>query len=293
MTPQLQQAIRLLQLSTLDLQQEIQEALESNPMLERQEEGEDFDNSDPLADNIEQKPASDIQEPSYQQESATTVDNLEEGEWNDRIPNELPVDTAWEDVYQTSASSLPSNDDDEWDFTTRTSAGESLQSHLLWQLNLAPMSDTDRLIGVTLIDCINTQGYLDETLEEILEAFDPELDIELDEIEAVLHRIQQFEPAGIGARNLGECLLLQLRQLPATTPWLEDAKRLVTDYIDLLGARDYSQLMRRMKLKEDELRQVIELCKALIRVRDRKLSPQNRNTLYPTSSCAKTTNAGS
>jgi RNA polymerase sigma-54 factor len=142
------------------------------------------------------------------------VDNLEEGDWNERIPNELPVDTAWEDVYQTSASSLPSNDDDEWDFTTRTSAGESLQSHLLWQLNLAPMSDTDRLIAVTLIDCINNQGYLDETLEEILEAFDPELDIELDEIEAVLHRIQQFEPAGIGARNLGECLLLQLRQLP-------------------------------------------------------------------------------
>ena len=231
MTPQLQQAIRLLQLSTLDLQQEIQEALESNPMLERQEEGEDFDNTDPLADNIEQKPTNDIneiQEPSYQ-ESAPTVDNLEDGEWNDRIPNELPVDTAWEDVYQTSASSLPSNDDDEWDFTTRTSAGESLQSHLLWQLNLAPMSDTDRLIGVTLIDCINNQGYLDETLEEILEAFDPELDIELDEIEAVLHRIQQFEPAGIGARNLSECLLLQLRQLPEKTLWLAEAKRLITD----------------------------------------------------------------
>ncbi|NMY10582.1 RNA polymerase factor sigma-54 [Pseudomonas veronii] len=262
MTPQLQQAIRLLQLSTLDLQQEIQEALESNPMLERQEEGDDFDNADPLADNIEQKPNSDVQEPSYQ-ETAPTVDNLEEGEWNERIPNELPVDTAWEDVYQTSASSLPSNDDDEWDFTTRTSAGESLQSHLLWQLNLAPMSDTDRLIAVTLIDCINNQGYLDETLEEILEAFDPELDIELDEIEAVLHRIQQFEPAGIGARNLSECLLLQLRQLPAKTPWLVEAQRLVTDYIDLLGSRDYSQLMRRMKLKEDDLRHIIELVQSL------------------------------
>ena len=191
------------------------------------------------------------------------MDNLEEGDWNERIPNELPVDTAWEDVYQTSASSLPSNDDDEWDFTTRTSAGESLQSHLLWQLNLAPMSDTDRLIAVTLIDCINNQGYLDETLEEILEAFDPELDVELDEIEAVLHRIQQFEPAGIGARNLSECLLLQLRQMPAKTLWLTEAKRLVTDFIDLLGSRDYSQLMRRMKLKEDELRQIIELVQSL------------------------------
>ncbi|WP_038614385.1 RNA polymerase factor sigma-54 [Pseudomonas alkylphenolica] len=262
MTPQLQQAIRLLQLSTLDLQQEIQEALESNPMLERQEEGDDFDNSDPMADNAESKPVAEVQDTSFQ-EATPTVDSLEDGEWNERIPNELPVDTAWEDIYQTSASSLPSNDDDEWDFTTRTSAGESLQSHLLWQLNLAPMSDTDRLIAVTLIDCINNQGYLDETLEEVCESFDPELDIELDEVEAVLHRIQQFEPAGIGARNLSECLLLQLRQLPASTPWMAEAQRLVRDYIDLLGSRDYSQLMRRMKLKEDELRQVIELVQSL------------------------------
>ncbi|WP_454254564.1 RNA polymerase factor sigma-54 [Pseudomonas sp. Marseille-Q8238] len=262
MTPQLQQAIRLLQLSTLDLQQEIQEALESNPMLERQEEGEDFDNSDPLADGEEQ-PRQVEQEPSYQETTTATVENLEEGEWHESIPNELPVDTAWEDVYQTSASSLPSNDDDEWDFTTRTSAGESLQTHLLWQLNLAPMSDTDRLIAVTLIDCINDQGYLEESLEEIVEAFDPEMDVELDEVEAVLRRIQHFEPAGVGARDLRECLLLQLRQHAADTPWLSEAQRLVSDHLDLLGSRDYSQLMRRMKLKEDELRQIIELIQSL------------------------------
>ncbi|MDZ5603398.1 RNA polymerase factor sigma-54 [Pseudomonas sp. RP23018S] len=262
MTPQLQQAIRLLQLSTLDLQQEIQEALESNPMLERQEEGEDFDNNDPMADNAENTPAAEPQDTSFQ-ETAATVENLEEGDWGERIPNELPVDTAWEDIYQTSASSLPSNDDDEWDFTTRTSAGESLQSHLLWQLNLVPMSDVDRMIAVTLIDSINPQGYLEDSLEEICAGFDPELDIELDEVHAVLHRIQQFEPAGVGAASLGECLLLQLRQLPASTPWMAEAQRLVSDFIDLLGGRDYSQLMRRMKLKEDELRQVIELVQTL------------------------------
>ena len=264
MTPQLQQAIRLLQLSTLDLQQEIQEALESNPMLERQEEGEDFDNADPMADNAEHAQAASAPEQPDHQETAPTVDSLDEGDWGERIPNELPVDTSWEDIYQTSASSLPSNsDDDEWDFTTRTSAGESLQEHLLWQLNLAPMSDTDRLIAVTLIDCINNQGYLEESLEEVLEAFDPELDIELDEVEAVLHRIQQFEPAGVGARDLRECLLLQLRQLDSATPWLSEAKRLTSDYLDLLGSRDYNQLIRRLKLKEDELRQVIELIQSL------------------------------
>ena len=267
MTPQLQQAIRLLQLSTLDLQQEIQEALDSNPMLEREEDGDDFDNSDPMAESIERKSESSQNEQSepdnHFEEPINTVENLEEGDWGERIPNELPVDTAWEDIYQTSASSLPSSDDDEWDFTTRTSSGESLQSLLLWQLNLAPMSDTDRLIATTLIDCINPQGYLDETLEEVLESFDPELEIELDEIEVVLRRIQQFEPAGIGARDLRECLLLQLRQLPERTPWLAEAMRLVSDHLDTLGGRDYSLLMRRLKLKEDELRQVIDLIQTL------------------------------
>ena len=267
MTPQLQQAIRLLQLSTLDLQQEIQEALDSNPMLEREEDGDDFDTSDPMAESVEKKTesaATEQTEPdNHYDEPTHTVENLEDSDWGDRIPDELPVDTAWEDIYQTSASSLPSNDDDEWDFTTRTSSGESLQSHLLWQLNLAPMSDTDRLIAVTLIDCINPQGYLDEALEEVLDSFDPELDIELDEIEVVLRRIQQFEPAGVGARNLRECLLLQLRQLPERTPWLSEAVRLVSDHLDILGSRDYSLLMRRMKLKEDELRQVIDLIQTL------------------------------
>ena len=105
MTPQLQQAIRLLQLSTLDLQLEIQEALESNPMLERQEDGDDFDNDDPLADKSED--ANSAQQEQAAPEPSNTVDNLDEGEWNERIPNELPVDTSWDDIYQTSASSLP------------------------------------------------------------------------------------------------------------------------------------------------------------------------------------------
>ena len=134
MTPQLQQAIRLLQLSTLDLQQEIQEALESNPMLERQEDGDDFDGQDPLAEG-----GSSIAAPENLDRDP---ESLDADQWGERIPSELPVDTAWEDIYQTSASSLPVSDDDEWDFTARTSSGESLQSHLLWQLNLTPMSDS-------------------------------------------------------------------------------------------------------------------------------------------------------
>ncbi|RMW07239.1 RNA polymerase sigma-54 factor [Pseudomonas amygdali pv. tabaci] len=114
------------------------------------------------------------------------------------------------------------------------------------------LMDVCRLRDTPIVSFINK---LDRDIRDPIEL--------LDEIEAVLHRIQQFEPAGIGARNLSECLLLQLRQLPAKTPWLMEAQRLVTDYIDLLGSRDYGQLMRRMKLKEDELRQVIELVQSL------------------------------
>lgn len=265
MTPQLQQAIRLLQLSTLDLQQEIQEALESNPMLERQEEGEDYDNSDPMADGAESAAngTSSNSQDSFQESTTPNADTLDEDQWAERIPNELPVDTAWEDIYQTSASSLPSNDDDEWDFTSRTSAGESLQSHLLWQLNLAPMSDIDRLVALSIIDGINNDGYLEESLDDILASLDPELGVEMDEVEVVLRRVQQLEPAGVGARNLRECLLLQLRQMPSKIYLLTEALKLVSDHLDLLGSRDYSQLMRRMKLKEDELRETIELIQSL------------------------------
>jgi len=252
MTPQLQQAIRLLQLSTLDLQQEIQEALESNPMLERQEEGEDFDQSEASSEGDESSGAGNL-ETTFKETSVAVNEMADDSEWSERIPSdsELPVDTAWEDIYQTSASSLPSNDDDEWDFTTRTSAGESLQTHLLWQLNLAPMSDLDRLIAVAIIDGIDTDGYLQESLEDIHASLDPELEVDLDEVEVVLRRVQQFEPAGVAARNLRECLLIQLAQLPANLPLLGEARRLVSDYLDLLGSRDYAQLMRRMKIKED------------------------------------------
>ncbi|WP_373186437.1 RNA polymerase factor sigma-54 [Halopseudomonas sp.] len=264
MTPQLQQAIRLLQLSSLDLQQEVQEALEANPMLEMADEGDDDHGSagSDAADSDE-APAVSVPEPvemdAIEQHSQAT----EEGNWNEQIPSDLPVDTQWEDVYQTSASSLPSGDDDDWDFTSRTGTGETLQSHLEWQLNLIPLSETDQLIALSIIDAINADGYLEESLEDILASIDPELEVELDEIEMVLHRIQQFEPVGVGARDLSECLLLQLRQLPANTPLLEQAQKVVGDHLGLLGSRDFSQLMRRTRLKEDQLGRVIALIQTL------------------------------
>ncbi|HDZ56010.1 MAG TPA: RNA polymerase factor sigma-54 [Pseudomonas xinjiangensis] len=263
MTPQLQQAIRLLQLSSLDLQQEVQEALEANPMLEMADEGDDdFSSRDSSSDN-EDAPAVTLPEPVALDSIEQHGHAEEEGNWNEQIPSELPVDTQWEDVYQSSASSLPSNDDEDWDFTSRTGTGETLQSHLEWQLNLIPLSETDYQIAIALIDGINADGYLEESLEDILASLDPELEVELDEVEMVLHRIQQFEPVGIGARDLSECLLLQLRQLPADTPSLDQAIRVVRDHLELLGNRDFTQLMRRSKLKEDQLRDAVSLIQTL------------------------------
>lgn len=248
MTPQLQQAIKLLQLSTLDLQQEIQTALDSNPMLEMGEENED--DGPPAPEVAEAPPA--------------TADTVDDPEWgNDVIPEDLPVDTRWEDIYQTSGSGTGSGDDSDYDFDGRNSASESLQDYLHWQLNLTRMSDNDRLIATAVIDAIDTTGRLTVSAEELLEGFQENSDIELDEIVAVIHRIQQFDPPGVGGRDLRECLLIQLGQLPVDTPWLRDARLVVDKYIQLLGSRDYAQLMRRTRLKEEELRDVLQLIQAL------------------------------
>ena len=257
MTPQLQQAIKLLQLSTLDLQQEIQQQLDSNPMLEMSEE----DGDERIAEPSREEP---IRESADGFDLADTTEMIGNGDGG--IPEDLPVDSQWEDVYQ---SSLPTGlgtgggEDDDFDFESRNSAAETLQDHLQWQLNLTPMSDTDRVIAMAIIDSVEPGGLLGMRVEEIHAGFDDTLDIELDEVVAVLHRIQQFDPPGVAAQDLRECLLLQLRQYPADTPWLKEAMLVVDKYLPLLGARDYAQLMRRTRLKEPQLHEVVKLIQGL------------------------------
>jgi len=284
MTPQLQQAIRLLQLSTLDLQQEIQEALDSNPMLEISDEGAEAPNAgDPkdantLSENVneEHNPTSDgaseqssteaaSSESEFNHEERSTEEQTPE-DWNDSIPDDLPVDTSWDEVYQSAPSSGTSSgsDSDDNDFESRRAVTQSLQDHLMWQLNLTPMSDNDRIIAIAIIDAVMPNGMLSSSIEEIYSGLvDSEGELELDEVVAVQHRVQQFDPIGVASQNLSECLLVQLNQLPATTPRLEAAKLIVRNYLPLLGSRDYKQLMRRAKLKENELKDVIELVQSL------------------------------
>lgn len=311
MTPQLQQAIRLLQLSTLDLQQEIQEALDSNPMLEVEES---FDNAQaPAADGdtsdyprqqeiqAEQNQNKDSQDPhtgdthkerdtdsfgeadgfdetkNYEEaKSYSETDSYNDSErdvfgesepqtdWNESTPNELPVDTSWDDVYQSSSSSSSSFDNDDTDFESRRTTLDSLYDHLMWQLNLTPMSDLDHIIAMAIIDAVEPSGILSITIDEIHEGLLRDIpELELDEVLAVQHRLQQFDPCGTCSQNLSECLLVQLQQLPDTTPLLEAAKQITRLYLPLLGSRDYRQLMRRTKLKEHELSQAITLIQGL------------------------------
>ena len=276
MTPQLQQAIRLLQLSTLDLQQEIQQALESNPMLET---SEDDDNQNPEStdsDNESPEPpeSASAEESNTTSDTAADWDESENGpDWSsetdspDTIPDDLPVDTAWDDIYQSAPASAARNDDEnDNDFETRNSPTETLQDHLEWQLNLTPMSERDQAIAHALMDAVDNHGYLTSPLEEIHSGMVDDSDedpLELDEVEAVLHCLQHFDPPGVFARNLQECLLIQLNQLPPETPWLAQARLVITHYINLLGNRDYAQLLRRSRLKEDQLRDVLALITAL------------------------------
>lgn len=264
MTPQLQQAIKLLQLSTLDLQQEIQSALDSNPMLEVGEEGED-DTPGTSATELD-APINTHDIASSTTTASSDSSEAEErpsDEWQYDIPEDLPVDTRWDDVYQTAVSNSSGGDDSDYDFDGRNSSAESLQDHLEWQLNLTRMSDSDRAIATAIIDAIDNDGRLTISPEEILEGMPAEAELELDEVMAVLHRIQQFDPPGVGGRDLRECLLIQLQQLAPDTPWLREAKLVVDKHIQLLGSRDYMQLMRRARLRENELREVLQLIQTL------------------------------
>ncbi|MFH0265928.1 RNA polymerase factor sigma-54 [Vibrio rumoiensis] len=261
MTPQLQQAIRLLQLSTLDLQQEIQEALDSNPLLEIDEDfGESSGELDKNSDNAESQENAQQDMAGIQESERELSDSTEHIEQS-TISDELSIDASWEDVYSANTGSTGISNDDELP-VYQGETTQTLQDYLEWQLELTPFSDIDRTIALAILDSLDEYGYVTESLEDIQQSLGND-EIELDEIEAVLKRIQQFDPLGVASRNLQECLLLQLAIFPADTPWLNEAKMVLHNYIDYLGNRDYKLLCKEAKLKEDELKQILSLIQQL------------------------------
>ena len=281
MTPQLQQAIRLMQLSSVELNLEVRQAVESNPMLELIEgyEDEAFEDDDQAfderADSISDEDGDEFEGDDATLDADDSAGDFEsfdddgigsqDGDPVADIPEELPVDVSWDDVYQPSAASVPSPSASDTDggFEERDTMGETLHDHLLWQLNLTPMSDRDRLAAHVIIDSIDDDGMLTATIPEMLETVNPELGFEAGELAAVLTLVQSFDPPGVAARDIGECLSLQLEQLAEDTPWRRHAMRLLRDHLRLFAARNFPALARRMKLTDDELRQVMALIRSL------------------------------
>ncbi|MDA8677625.1 RNA polymerase factor sigma-54 [Luminiphilus sp.] len=237
LTPQLQQAIKLLQMSTIDLQQTIDETLESNALLEH-------DTDDSTEDSTESQ--------DVDFSASTPVDEATQ---------ELAVDTTWEDILP-SAAPPPSNYQTDAQFAEQDSEERSLKDHLLWQLNLTRFSDIDRVIALALIDAIDTDGRLTQTPEGIQS--DLAIDgVDLEEVLAVLHRLQHFEPSGLFAEDLRECLLIQLRQLPPTTPFRDVAGALVSRHLSQLPSTPLRQLAKKLRAEESELEGAMQLIRSL------------------------------
>lgn len=279
MTPQLQQAIKLLQLSTLELQSEIQEALESNPMLEVQEEGEDSPEKDAAKMRSENDRESKEQEAETKEDDtpAEAIDPMDDisatveiADATPDIPDELPVDSAWEDIYEPSygSSTMQAGEENQRDFTEYTSAGTgNLQEHLMDQLRLRKLSDSDQIIAATLINCIDDNGYLEDDISDIIEAVNtnfenPEDHCEEEEVEAMLRLIQQLDPIGCGSRDTRECMLIQLQEMDST-PHIEVCKQLIGEHLQMLASRDFAKIKRQLKINDAQLQNSIQTIQSL------------------------------
>ena len=274
MTPQLQQAIRLLQLSTLELQTEIQQTLEENPMLEQEEDSVEVTTT-PETDN----------DANANETAEVTSETSLDMDKNQEMPDDLAVDSNWEDTYDITTATAPSsqsNSDSSNDYLENQSIeGDTLSEHLIWQLQNSQFSDNDLIIAIAIIDGINDDGYLTESIEDIFNSLRSELEIELDEVEAVLHRIQRFDPVGIAARDLKECLLLQLEPFDPHTPGLADVKNIIEHHLDLLGAHDYARLQKKTRRNEEQLHQLILFIQALNPKPGASISKNNAQYVIP------------
>jgi RNA polymerase sigma-54 factor len=258
LTPQLQQSIRLLQLSTLELNAEVERMLQENPLLERAEAEEEAARAEefPLAgpgragESIEQA-VPDRPDGNAAEARTAHDDAPEAADFTDYSTGSGDGD--W-------GGSGASEDDD---FYPQQVATNTLRDHLNEQLATIGLPLRDRQIVAALIDALNEDGYLPNPLEEIAELFPPELEIELEELSIALKYVQSFEPAGVGARDCAECLALQLKALPPDTPHLADAQKVVDGHLELLANRDFTKLKRLLHLDDAGVRRVRELIRSL------------------------------
>ena len=239
MTPQLQQAIRLLQLPALELQAHIRELLETNVMLEP-DEAESTGTFEVLVTAAEQPRA-----PERTAES--TVEVLDDG-WGEHSVG--PAETPW------------SGDEDERQQEYADASGQSLQDHLMWQLELASLAPRELAVARAIVDAISDDGYLTESLAEIAHTLRPELECSAEEVHSVLGRVQALDPPGVGARSVAECIELQLRQLDPATPGLGTALQIARQHLELVAERELTLLRRELRATEEELAAALALVRS-------------------------------
>ena len=268
MTPQLQQAIKLLQLSTLDLQQEIIEQLYNNPLLETDERDHENDNVEQQNNNVGDDDVNfDNNDPENFTQALDTpevADSSAESSWDSESSDRLSGENSWNEVTNTSSKSLTNNSDFNLDAIYQVT--ESLQDHLYWQLNLITLSDRDKDIAEAFIDSVDNNGFLTSELQEItahLKDKTTDDPLQQDELIAVLRRLQQFDPPGIFARDLKECLAIQLNQLVEDTAYLQEAKLLVENFLEDIASTELTKLAKKSKLDRLSVQHGLELIRTL------------------------------
>lgn len=247
LTPQLQQSIKLLQLSSQELNQELESLLQANPLLERVDGPDGVPDVQESYTPVESSvPASEAPAPSN--EELPRVDEFGGG---DDYFESFQGSGRWEEGG--------GNSDDDNDFSFQEAVNLTLREHLLSQIKLLPLSERDQTLAMVLVDAINDDGYLDQPLEELAELLPEELEIDLLELETALKHIQNLDPPGIGARSLAECLALQLRALPADTDYVDLAVKVAEHHLPLLATRDYTRLRKLLACDDDVLKSVQQL----------------------------------
>jgi RNA polymerase sigma-54 factor len=246
MTPQLQQAIRLLQLPALELQAHIRELLETNVMLEPTEEAEGTGTFEATELSIPDREHEQPELPERaQEESSVEV-----------------VDEGWGEQSVGAAEAPWNSDDDERQQEFADASGQSLQEHLLWQLELAKLEPREFAIARAIIDSISDDGYLTEPLDEIANTLRPEIECDAAEVESVLGGVQALDPPGVGARSVGECIELQLRQLDPATPGFNTAIEIARHHLELVAERELSLLRRELRATEEEIASALALVRS-------------------------------
>jgi RNA polymerase sigma-54 factor len=245
LTPQLQQSIKLLQLSTLELEQELENYLLENPLLERED-----DAYASVAPELPMASTGDGEKTPEEAEPMTSSSSDEES-WLDEGEPEA--------VYANSSGSF---DDDDNDFQDVQVATTSLREHLLWQLGTMSLPARDRTLVQCLIEALDDDGYLTQSLEDLAESLPAEFEIDPDELQIALRHLQNFDPTGVGARDAKECLTLQLRALPEDDMQIL-ALRIVCEHLDLLASRDFVKLKKRVECDDEQLREAQFLIRSL------------------------------